>query len=92
VMRRSQAYLYDKSADLDINRNEWEKSVDCPVCERIYPVSQMPGQISFKAVARWKAKRGVTIAPNDHRIDPCRIHNAVKLCSFCTQFFDRDAS
>jgi hypothetical protein len=75
-------------ADLDINRNEWDKLADCALCERSYPLTQMPGVISFKAVSDWKMQHGVVLAANDHRMDLTRLHNAVKLCSFCTQFFD----
>ena len=45
IRKREFAYLYDNSADLDVNRNEWEAYVICQLCERTYPKSQLPGII-----------------------------------------------
>jgi hypothetical protein len=89
--RADDTYLYDSHADLDLNRNEWDKEQECAMCERSYPKSQMPGQISFKAVADWKASHGAPLPPTDHRLDLVRLHDATRLCSFCTQFFDTSA-
>ena len=88
VRRRNEAYLYDSSADLDVNRSEWEPYQDCQLCERSYPKSQLYGLISMKAVINWKLEHNVQLAPNDHRLDMGSIHNGAKLCIFCTQFFD----
>lgn len=89
--RADDTYLYDSHADLDINRNEWDKELECAMCERSYPRSQMPGQISFKAIADWKARHGAPLPPSDHRLDLIRLHDATRLCCFCTQFFDTNA-
>lgn len=89
--RADETYLYDSHADLDINRNEWEKDIECTMCERIYPKSQMPGQISFKAIADWKALHGAPFPASDYRLTRGRQLEATKLCCFCTQFFDRNA-
>jgi hypothetical protein len=88
VRRRKEAYLYDSSADLDVNRNEWESFQICQLCERSYPKSQLYGLISMKAVINWKIEHNVQFAPNDHRLDITNIHSGAKLCIFCTQFFD----
>lgn len=89
--RADDTYLYDTHADLDINRNEWDKTLECSMCERVYPKSQMPGQISFKAIANWKAVRGAPFPESDYRLTRGRQLEATKLCCFCTQFFDRNA-
>ena len=89
--RADDTYLYDANSDLDINRNEWDKRAECTMCERNYPKSQMPGQITFKAIVDWREQRGVPFSPTDHRMDRIRLHDAVRLCSFCTQFFDANA-
>jgi hypothetical protein len=89
--RADDTYLYDSHADLDLNRNEWDKEQECAMCQRSYPKSQMPGQISFKAIADWKASHGAPLPPTDHRLDLVRLHDATRLCSFCTQFFDTSA-
>lgn len=89
--RADETYLYDLHADLDLNRNEWDKSLECAMCERTYPKSQMPGQISFKAIADWKERHGAPYAPTDHRLERVRLHDATRLCIFCSQFFDTDA-
>jgi len=88
VRRRKEAYLYDSTADLDVNRNEWESFQICQLCERSYPKSQLYGLISMKAVINWKVEHNVQFAPNDHRLDITNIHSGAKLCIFCTQFFD----
>jgi len=88
VRRRKEAYLYDSTADLDVNRNEWESFQICQLCERSYPKSQLYGLISMKAVINWKIEHNVQFAPNDHRLDITNIHSGAKLCIFCTQFFD----
>ena len=88
VRRRKEAYLYDSTADLDVNRNEWESFQICQLCERSYPKSQLYGLISMKAVINWKVAHNVQFAPNDHRLDITNIHSGAKLCIFCTQFFD----
>jgi hypothetical protein len=86
--RADEMHLYDLNSDLDINRNEWDKMLECAMCERTYPKAQMPGQISFKAIADWKARHDAALPASDHRLDRNRIHDATRLCSFCTQFFD----
>ena len=90
--RADDTYIYDTKADLDINRSEWEKYIECEMCERFYPKSQMPGQITFKAIADWKEAHHAPISPSDHRLDTVRLHDAKRLCIFCTQFFDINSS
>ena len=88
VNRRQKAFLYDSSADLDLQQSERDRRVQCPSCERLYPVSQLLGCTSFRAVAKWRAEHNAPILPSDHRLDAGRINDAVRLCIFCTQFFD----
>lgn len=42
----------------------------------------------MKAIVNWKLSRGVILSSSDHRLDISTQHSAVKLCIFCTQFFD----
>ncbi|KAH8062391.1 hypothetical protein JL722_3309 [Aureococcus anophagefferens] len=62
--------------------------VPCTCCERPYRARAMLGVASFHAVAEWRRRRGADIPRGDARHGITKRYEGVKLCVFCTQFFD----
>lgn len=62
----------------------------CSLCEIELPEESLPGEISFKSVANWRADHGAPIPDSDHRFDVLNLYSKAKLCLFCTQFFETE--
>ena len=69
-----------------------EQRLPCALCEHVFPSSALMGRITFKTVSEWRAARAAPIPAEDKRFHGPYLHNAVKLCLFCTAFFDEDFS
>lgn len=69
-----------------------EERLNCALCEIPFPISQLLCSITFKAVAGWREKRNAPFPSNDIRLCDVRVHDKVRLCLFCTQFFAKDFS
>lgn len=64
----------------------------CGLCEYSFPLSQLMSQVTFKAIANWRAKTDAPIDSKDIRLKYSKIHDATPICLFCTQFFDKHFS
>jgi hypothetical protein len=82
------ANAFDSTAD---KLQEWKGKLPCSLCELMFPVAQLLGTISFKAVTKWKEVHNVTVA-QDAKIKAENVYDSSKLCLFCTQFFDASYS
>jgi hypothetical protein len=74
------------------NAQAEEHRESCTLCEYRFPASQLPGTMSFKSLADWRAERGAPFNPLDKRMNRARVHDDVPLCLFCTNIFDADFS
>lgn len=62
----------------------------CALCEFSFPVLQLQGKISFRAIIEWKKSHGVDEHSLGHMKDPTRLYDQAKLCLFCFQIFDTE--
>lgn len=64
----------------------------CGCCEREFRGRALLGVASFQQVSMWRTQRAAPFAAKDPRRALSRRYETVKLCVFCTQFFDSDFS
>lgn len=64
----------------------------CFICGLIVPDPELLGTITFAGAMKWKEARGVPPPVFDHRMHSNDKYDLVKMCVFCTQFFDEDFS
>jgi hypothetical protein len=64
----------------------------CFICGIIVPDPELVGTITFAGAIKWKEARGVPPPVFDHRMHSNDKYSLVKMCVFCTQFFDEDFS
>ena len=69
-----------------------DPKIPCALCERLYRTSKLLGRVSFKAVSEWRSNHCAPIAKEDKRFNSIYLHDAVKICLFCTSFFDANFS
>uniref|UniRef100_A0A7S1UBN2 Uncharacterized protein n=1 Tax=Phaeomonas parva TaxID=124430 RepID=A0A7S1UBN2_9STRA len=69
-----------------------EHTLYCALCCRIYEEHNLVGVVPFKAVVDWRSERDAPFDESDRRLQLSKIYDNVKLCVFCTQFFDDDFS
>jgi len=64
----------------------------CFICGLLAPEPELLGKITFAGAIKWKEAHGVMTPLSDHRLNSNDKYDVVKLCVFCTQFFDADFS
>ena len=78
--------LIDKEAELRA------KYTPCGCCEREFRGRCLLGVASFHQVAEWRASHDAPFPANDPRFAISKRYEPIRLCVFCTQFFDQDFS
>lgn len=82
------AEQYANAFDSTVDKlHEWKGKQSCSLCELQFPVAQLLGTISFKAITKWKEERNVPVR-QDAKVKAENVYDTAKLCLFCTQFFD----
>lgn len=67
---------------------EWQGRAPCGLCGVEFPIAQLMGTITNRAVVQWLTSHGVILKPTDSRRLQSKLYDKTKLCLFCTQFFD----
>ena len=86
VDRDEASVLIDKEAELRA------KYTPCGCCEREFRGRCLLGVASFHQVAEWRAEHNAPFPANDPRFAISKRYEPIRLCVFCTQFFDQDFS
>ncbi|CAH0377504.1 unnamed protein product [Pelagomonas calceolata] len=86
VDRDEASVLIDKEAELRA------KYTPCGCCEREFRGRCLLGVASFHQVAEWRSQHNAPFPPNDPRFAISKRYEPIRLCVFCTQFFDQDFS
>eukprot|EP00736_Rhodelphis_marinus_P000354 Rmarinus@m.14006 len=66
-----------------------EKKRRCGLCELEFAVENLPGVISYRAIANLRIKWGEPSA-DPRKTTASALYDQVRLCVFCSQFFDPD--
>lgn len=75
----------DESPDMFKERNtEWMSKEQCALCTYTFPVNQLLGVTTIRAVHEWLKNKGHIVS----NVKLINSYNKAKLCLFCTQFFD----
>ena len=65
-----------------------KKRPECAVCCHPFLAINLPMAISYKAVMDLRESWGVDIPPDPHLAKPPRCYDTVRVCLFCSQFFE----
>lgn len=92
INRRNAEYI-ENVIDLTYDTlNEWKEKVPCSLCEYMFPPSQLLGTISLKTLITWREQHNVKSNLSEAKSSLNNIYTNVKLCIFCSQFFDTNFS
>jgi hypothetical protein len=93
IQRRNDEYIENVIDITHDTLKEWKGKVPCSLCEHHFPPSQLLGTISLNTLLNWRA---------DHHLQQQQFpaskssllnkYQMVKLCVFCSQFFDDNFS
>jgi hypothetical protein len=93
LQRRSEDYIEDVIDLTHDTLREWKGKVPCSLCEFLFPPSQLLGTISLNTLLNWRKDHQLSL--ENYPASKSSINNkyrTVRLCIFCTQFFDSNFS
>jgi hypothetical protein len=92
LLRRSDEYIGNVIDMTYDSMREWKAKAPCSLCEFLFPPAQLLGSITLHSVRKWKESRQVPDPLSVAKSSVNNVYEKVKLCVFCTQFFDSNFS
>ena len=71
----------------EVDKVKGKRSMECALCAQPYHLLNLPMQISYKAIIDVRESWGVDIPPNPLLAKVPRCYDMVRVCTFCSQFF-----
>lgn len=78
-----------------LERSSGKKKKKCSLCEKTFALVNLPLSISYKAVLDLRTSWGMNVEKNERNPNMAKFphcYNEVRVCPFCAQFFDKEAS
>lgn len=93
IQRRSDEYIENVIDITHDNLKEWKGKIPCSLCEYHFPPSQLLGTISLNTLLKWRSDHHLPIDQYPSgKSSLMKKYEMMKLCVFCTQFFDSNFS
>lgn len=94
IQRRNDEYVENVIDITHDTLKEWKGKVPCSLCEHPFPPSQLLGTISLNTLLNWRSDHLHQPVEQDppSKSSLLKKYQMVKLCVFCSQFFDENFS